>query len=170
MTTFLKRTFFLTFGLVLMIMVSACGSTSTTTGSTPSATATTAPASTPTPAASTSAVQTATATVAGKSETILTDAKGMTLYYFTPDSPTTVACTGGCQTNWPPLAAASGSSTPLADAPLTGKLTALTASGNQVEYNGHPLYTYISDTAPGDIKGQGVGGKWFVATSGLAAA
>src|SRR5690348_11689843 len=41
-------------------------------------------------------VNVATATVPGKRERILTDAKGMALYYFTPDTPTKAACTGGC--------------------------------------------------------------------------
>ncbi len=41
------------------------------------------------------------------------------------------------------------------------------ANGNQGEYNGHPLYTFASDTAPGQTNGEGVGGIWFVATPGL---
>jgi predicted lipoprotein with Yx(FWY)xxD motif len=112
-------------------------------------------------------IRIATATVAGKSETILANAQGMTLYYFTPDTATTTACTGGCAQAWPPLTA-TGSGTPAADAPLTGALTALNdANGNQVEYNGHLLYTYAQDKAPGDTTGQNVGGKWFVATPDL---
>jgi len=46
--------------------------------------------------------------VGDKTQTVLKDAKGLTLYYFTPDTPTTVACTGGCASNWPPLLAPSG--------------------------------------------------------------
>ena len=142
MTTFLKRTFFLVAGLVLMIIASACGSTSTTTGSAAS-TPTTAPTqSTPTPAASTSTIQTAQATVAGKAMTILTDAKGMTLYYFTPDAPTTLACSGGCAKAWPPLLS-TGSDTPTSATSLPGTLSVLNgANGNQVEYSGYLLYTF----------------------------
>jgi predicted lipoprotein with Yx(FWY)xxD motif len=44
------------------------------------------------------------------------------------------------------------------------------ANGNQVLYNGHPLYTYIKDGDAADAYGQGIGGKWFVATADLAAA
>ena len=33
----------------------------------------------------------------------------------------------------------------------------------QVTYNGLPLYYFANDKAPGDTKGQGVGGVWFVA-------
>jgi predicted lipoprotein with Yx(FWY)xxD motif len=39
--------------------------------------------------------------------------------------------------------------------------------GQQLSYNGHPLYRYAQDTAPGQTNGEGVGGKWFVATPGL---
>lgn len=116
---------------------------------------------------STALVMTKTATVAGKSETILTDAQGMTLYYFTPDTATTTACTGGCASNWPPLLM-TGSGTPSSATTLPGKLTiVMTANGNQVEYNGHFLYTFKADTAPGQTNGQNVNGKWFVATPDL---
>jgi hypothetical protein len=39
-----------------------------------------------------------------------------------------------------------------------------------VEYQGHPLYTYASDTAPGQTNGENVEGVWFVATTDLTAA
>jgi predicted lipoprotein with Yx(FWY)xxD motif len=53
---------------------------------------------------------------------------------------------------------------------LPGQLTVLSgANGNQVLYNGHPLYTYSKDGDAGNALGQGVGGKWFVATPDLAA-
>jgi predicted lipoprotein with Yx(FWY)xxD motif len=41
------------------------------------------------------------------------------------------------------------------------------ANGNQVEYNGHPLYTYAGDTGPGQTTGEGAGGVWHVVTPGL---
>ena len=34
----------------------------------------------------------------------------------------------------------------------------------QVAYNGIPLYYFAKDTKAGDVTGQGVGGKWFVAS------
>src|SRR5262249_50194704 len=126
---------------------------------------------TPTPApttstATTALINTATATVNGTSETILTNAQGMTLYYLNTDTTTTSACTGGCATNWPPLTA---SGTPTSATTLSGKLTVVSnANGSQVQYNGHFLYTYAADTAPGQTKGEGVGNKWHVATPDLA--
>ncbi len=116
--------------------------------------------------ASGAAVCTKTVTVSGKSVTALADTKGMTLYYFTPDSASSVTCTGSCAQMWPPLSA-SGS---VSGAGLSGVLTTVSgANGSQVEYNGHPLYRYASDTSQSDVKGEGVFGKWFVATSDLAA-
>ncbi len=163
MTNF-RRAFPVTIVLLLAMLVTACGgSTGSNGGSTPTPPA---PAAT-TPAAPASTVMTATATVSGKSVTILTDAKGNTLYYFTPDTATTSACTGGCAGAWPPLLM-TGSGTPTASGTLAGTLTAVSAgNGNQVEYNGHLLYTYSGDTAPGQTTGEGKAGKWFVATTDL---
>lgn len=166
---YLKRTFPITIALLLMMVLAACGSSTTTGsgGSTPTPVATTpAPVAT-TPAASTALIMTATATVKGQSVTILTDAHGKTLYYFTPDTATTSACTGGCAQTWPPLLS-TGSGAPTSATTLSGTLTAVTtANGSQVEYNGHFLYTYSGDTASGQTNGEGLFGKWFVATSDL---
>ena len=114
-----------------------------------------------------SLVATATASVSGNSETILTNAQGLTLYYRTSDAPPSNVCSGGCASAWPPLIN-SGSSAPTSAQTLSGKLTSITdTNGNQVEYNGHLLYTYAADTAPGQTTGQGVGGVWYVATPSL---
>src|SRR5438045_8377026 len=128
---YLRRTFPITIVLLLAMVVAACGSsTSSGTGSNPTPAATT-------PSSSNALIKTATATVKGKSETILTNAQGKTLYYFTPDTATTTACTSSCADNWPPLLA-TGSGSPASATSLSGKLTTQsTANGNQVEYNGH---------------------------------
>ena len=107
--------------------------------------------------------------VNGVSKNALVNRDGKTLYYFTSDTATTVACTSaqGCITTWPPLLSTSVSVAPIAG--LTGTMTTVSrGSEAQVAYNGHPLYTYAADTAPGDIKGNGLFGKWFVATVNLA--
>ena len=49
------------------------------------------------------------------------------------------------------------------------KLGTITRSdgAQQVTYNGHPLYTFIKDTKPGETTGQGVtafGAAWFALT------
>jgi len=113
-------------------------------------------------------VQTASVTVNGKATTVLTDAKGMTLYYFMPDTASKTACTGGCAQAWPPLLFA-GTGSPQAASKLPGELEIYpNANGKQVIYNDHPLYTFGGDTAAGQTNGQGIGGKWFVATPDLA--
>jgi predicted lipoprotein with Yx(FWY)xxD motif len=107
--------------------------------------------------------------VGSTTETVLKNQKGLTLYYFTPDTATSVACTGGCASLWPPMISSAGA--PASDPALPGALTIISsANGNQVAYNGHPLYTYSKDGDAGDAYGQGIGGKWFVATPSLAAA
>ena len=171
----LRRSFLITISLFVAMFITACASNTSSgggaygTGST-SASSTTAPTSTPTPTASSSSsvtVKTATAVVKGKSETILTNVDGKTLYYFTPDTATTAACAAGCISTWPPLLF-TGSGSPTSSTTLSGKLSAQTdANGNQVEYNGHPLYLYSGDTAAGQTNGEGLFGKWFVATPDL---
>jgi predicted lipoprotein with Yx(FWY)xxD motif len=98
---------------------------------------------------------------------ILVNSAGRTLYLFKADSGTKSACAGACATAWPPLLA-TGRST--AGTGLTAsKLGSTTrADGTkQVTYNGHPLYLFIKDKKPGDVKGQGVtafGAAWFALT------
>ena len=117
----------------------------------------------------TSLIHTVSMKVGDKTETVLKDKKGLTLYYFTPDTAATVACTGGCAATWPPLLSAAGN--PTSDPTLPGTLSVLDGSnGKQVLYNGHPLYTYSKDGDSGDAYGQGIAGKWYVATPDLVAA
>jgi hypothetical protein len=50
---------------------------------------------------------------------------------------------------------------------VSGRLSVLNdVNGRQVTYNGHPLYTFVSDRG-GQVTGQGVQ-DFFVATPGLA--
>ena len=168
---FLKRSFVIAIGLFIAMFFVACGGNSTTGGG-PYGSGSSNPPATPTPttggSGSSAVLQTATATVKGQSETVLTNAQGMTLYYFTPDSATQSACSGACAQTWPPLAF-TGSGGPTSSTTLAGKLSVqMDANGNQVEYNGHPLYTFSGDTAPAQTNGEGLFGKWFVATPNLA--
>jgi predicted lipoprotein with Yx(FWY)xxD motif len=104
------------------------------------------------------------------SATVVTNAKGLTLYWFVPDTPTQSNCNGSCAHFWPPV---KGPVT--AGAGVTGKLgTIKRADGStQATYDGHPLYTYVGDTAPGQNKGNGLnlsGGVWHEMTASGAAA
>jgi len=96
--------------------------------------------------------------------TVLTNAKGLTLYWFAPDTPTRSACNGTCAGYWPPV-----TGTPSAGPGVTGKLGTIrrTDGTTQVTYNGHPLYTYVGDTAPGQAFGNNLnlnGGLWHEVT------
>jgi predicted lipoprotein with Yx(FWY)xxD motif len=102
--------------------------------------------------------------------TVLTNAKGFTLYSFGPDTPTRSKCTGACLHYWPPLKG------PVTAGPgVTGKLGTIRRSDGsmQATYNGHPLYTFIGDTKPGQDKGNNLilsGGIWHVVpASGMTA-
>ena len=108
-----------------------------------------------------------TATLAGV--TVLTNSKGFTLYSFAPDTPTTSKCNGTCAQNWPPVRG------PVTAAGVTGTFGTITRADGSVQatFDGHPLYTFASDTAPGQNKGNGLnaaGGLWHeITTSGTAA-
>jgi len=149
-----------------VLAVAACASSSSSTSS---------PASSGTPAAGASAAgassgATVTERTIGGTE-VLTNSAGFTLYWFAPDTSTTSKCTESCATYWPPL---KGPVT--AGSGVTGTLGVITRPDGtmQATYDGHPLYTYAADTAPGQNKGNGLnasGGLWHeVTVSGAAPA
>jgi predicted lipoprotein with Yx(FWY)xxD motif len=106
------------------------------------------------------ATGTALKTVTISGTTVLTNANGLTLYSFAPDTPTVSKCYGSCAAYWPPV-----TGTTTAGRGLPGKVTTInrTDGTQQLTYNGHPLYTYIGDTAPGQANGNNLnlnGGLW----------
>jgi predicted lipoprotein with Yx(FWY)xxD motif len=108
-------------------------------------------------------LHTATAKVNGRSETVLVDAHGLPLYYYQLDTATKSLVTGELAQLWPPLLAARPTETG-----AKGRLTVVKdASGRQVAYNGHFLYTFADD-GPGRVNGQGVQ-NFFIATPSLKA-
>jgi predicted lipoprotein with Yx(FWY)xxD motif len=92
--------------------------------------------------------------------TVLANAKGLTLYSFAPDTATKSACYGSCAVYWPPVTG------PVTAGPgVTGKLATIKRSDGSVQatYDGHPLYTYIGDSAAGQAHGNNLnlnGGLW----------
>ena len=120
------------------------------------------------------AAMTASASVAAKSSVnvrttplgkILVNAQGHTLYLFAPDKHGKSTCYGSCATYWPPLLV---TGKPTAGAGVKASLLGTTTrkdGKHQVTYNGHPLYTYVADSAAGTTSGQGLnlsGGLWWV--------
>jgi len=100
-----------------------------------------------------------TTTIGGVS--VLTNGSGRTLYWFAPDTPSSSACYGTCAAYWPPVIG-----TPAAGPGVTlGKIATIARTDGtiQVTYAGHPLYTYVGDTAPGQASGNDInlnGGFW----------
>ena len=151
-----------TAGLAAAVLaVAACASSS---GSSSSAAQSSAPAAgaSSNAAASSSGSALTSRTIGGTQ--VVTNSAGFTLYWFAPDTSTTSMCTGSCATYWPPV---KGPAT--AGSGVTGTLGVITRSGGtmQASYDGHPLYTYAGDSAPGQNKGNGLnlsGGLWHEVT------
>ena len=91
---------------------------------------------------------------------VLTNAKGFTLYWFAIDTATKSNCSGACAAYWPPVIGAQTSGSG-----ISGKFGTIRRSDGslQTTYNGHPLYTYLADSAPGQTRGNNInlnGGLW----------
>ncbi len=95
----------------------------------------------------------------------LVDAQGRSLYLFEADKNDRSNCSGACASAWPP---ATASGKPTAGPGLAAaKLGTTKRSDGMTEltYNGHPLYRYVGDTAPGQVTGEGLsqfGAKWYL--------
>ncbi|GAA3308975.1 hypothetical protein GCM10020295_72400 [Streptomyces cinereospinus] len=93
---------------------------------------------------------------------VLTDSAGRTLYRFDQDTaePPKTNCEGDCATAWPPVPADDATAGEGVDAAVLGEVTRPDGS-EQLTVDGWPVYRYAKDVAPGDTKGQGVGGTWY---------
>ena len=97
--------------------------------------------------------------------TVLVNSKGLTLYLFEGDTSKHLGCNGTCLKAWFPVTG-TGSVSGSAKASELG--TEKRGAGTQVTYGGHPLYTFVGDTKPGQINGQGLklnGNLWYVVSS-----
>lgn len=187
----MKRMTLLSALLVLVLAVAACAPAptveSTSTASVPvtgdtdtpavSVTETEVTAATteaPTEAATSAATESTAAGAISTSsspdvaEPFLVDDQGMTLYVFTDDTQNggTSACTDAeCTAEWPAfVVTAAPTAGEGVDASMLGTITRDDGT-MQATYNGWPLYHFSGDTAPGDINGQGMEGKWFLVSA-----
>jgi predicted lipoprotein with Yx(FWY)xxD motif len=163
MTTLRKATGWrLTLGTIGLaaVLAAGCGSSSKTASTAGDGGTTTTSASPTTTSAPTSST---TGSTAASTVNVASDAKlgqvlvgpnGHTLYLFEKDTGTTSACTGACADNWPALTAGS----PTAGTGVTAGM--LSVANGQVVYNGHLLYFFAADQAPGDARGVGIP-SWF---------
>lgn len=93
---------------------------------------------------------------------VLVDGRGRTLYMLTADRPGHSSCSSTCLAYWPPVSSAGSTHPAGVTAPL-GKAK-LSTGGTTLTVGGWPLYTFVKDAAPGDVKGEGVksfGGVWY---------
>lgn len=96
-------------------------------------------------------------------ERYLTDENGMTLYYSLNDAPGNEIsnCMGECSSSWPPFY------TDLIRVPKllsTSNFNTISRTDDsyQTTYKGWPLYRCSKDKKPGDTRGDGEKGIWFV--------
>ncbi|GAA1270588.1 hypothetical protein [Saccharothrix xinjiangensis] len=95
---------------------------------------------------------------------VVQDGDGRTLYRFDKDTakPAKSNCEGQCAVTWPPLLSNGGEPALRGVDPALVSTVKRADGSEQVTLDGWPLYTYAKDEAPGQWKGQGVGGTWFV--------
>lgn len=158
----MRRTITLTItALVAAATLTACGGSGDDTEE-PASEVTTSEES---PAEETPAEEMSTdlATAESSLGTIVVDGNGMTAYYFLKDTKDsgTSACSGDCATAWPAITTESDTPTVTG---VTGEVGTITGTDGtqQITIDGRPIYTFAQDTAPGDVKGQGVNDVWYV--------
>jgi predicted lipoprotein with Yx(FWY)xxD motif len=138
-----------------LLLAAACGSTTTTSPVTSNS-------SSATPGAGTSGLVGVATTSLGP---VLVDSKGFTVYMLTADTKGHSTCSAQCLQYWPLVPAPAGAGIP----PVQGVSAALattkaTSGASMVTAGGWPLYTFVKDTAPGQVAGEGVktfGGTWY---------
>jgi predicted lipoprotein with Yx(FWY)xxD motif len=162
-----KKTNILTIGIVLigLLLVAGCSQPQTTppqqtpaTTTVPPATVQATPPAAPAPTGDTVRLGT---TTLGK---VLTDANGMTLYFFVTDlaGEGVSTCYGGCASFWPIFSASQVTISPPL---LPSEFSSFTRTDGttQSTFRGWPLYYFKNDKKPGDVNGENVALTWYVA-------
>jgi predicted lipoprotein with Yx(FWY)xxD motif len=159
-----------------VMSIAACSSSKSSTSTTTTTVLSVSTSSSPvTPAGSPTSVSTSTtsgsaaraalavATNAKVGTKIIVAASGKTVYLYMPDgSSTTSKVPAALKAVWPAVTA---SGTPTVGAGLDQSKLVLEPQPDgtkQVAYNGHLLYTFQGDAAPGSAAGERLGGIWFV--------
>jgi predicted lipoprotein with Yx(FWY)xxD motif len=96
---------------------------------------------------------------------VLVNSKGMTVYMLTADSPGHSTCSAKCLQFWPLVPAPAGAGVPMVQGVTAALATTKATSGaSMLTAGGWPLYTFVKDTAPGQVAGEGIktfGGTWY---------
>ncbi|MEU0360439.1 COG4315 family predicted lipoprotein [Streptomyces cyaneofuscatus] len=98
----------------------------------------------------------------------LRNGAGRTLYFFDRDTPAagTSACEGECARVWPPVVVDPKGTVFVDRLPESAIGHFVRRDGlTQLTVAGRPLYRYAGDTAPGQVRGHGLEGIWFVAAA-----
>ncbi len=82
-----------------------------------------------------------------------------TLYTLTSVDANTFGCDPTCEANWPPLL------TSVTQAGISGVFDIIGRDDSSTQWmlNGYPLYYYTGDAVAGDVTGEALGDRWFVA-------
>jgi len=90
----------------------------------------------------------------------LVDGTGRALYLFTPDRRGYSTCYRGCARVWPAFYGRARAG--LGVHPWALGYTTRRDGRTQATYHGHPLYRYSGDWWPGQARGQGLDGTWYL--------
>ena len=91
---------------------------------------------------------------------VLANDAGRTMYVFANDEEAGVSsCYDACAASWPPVAAGLVAGDNI---DVTVGSNARSDGGEQLTVNGRPVYLFSGDSQPGDINGQGLNDLWFV--------
>lgn len=97
---------------------------------------------------------------------VIAGADGKVLYLYKPDGTAEQSTVpAGILGVWPPVVVKAA---PTVGAGLDQSKVSAAAQPNGmkwIRYNGHLLYGFTSDAAPGDTNGNGIGGIWFAVTA-----
>ena len=145
----MRKTTLMTIGAIPVLMLTAAGCGSTGSQQAAASSASTAPRQHGLGVATTSL---------GK---VLVE-NGRTLYMLSADSPNHSTCSTSCLTYWPPVSGKKPAHAPGVTATIG--TTSVKTGGTTLTVGGRPLYTFVKDSAPGDVEGEGVknfGGVWY---------
>lgn len=95
---------------------------------------------------------------------LLVNSRGFTVFAFTKDGRNADSCAkiAHCLSVWPPVKPGTPLAGPGVKRSLIGTIT-LKGGTRQLTYAGHPLYTYVADTHPGQtsyVNFAQYGGRW----------
>jgi predicted lipoprotein with Yx(FWY)xxD motif len=101
---------------------------------------------------------------------VLVNGAGRTLYVSVRETGANLSCDSQCESVWPLVLLRPGLRVQVTGDGVNPRLVGtrrLSNVGTVVTYAGHPLHTYLGDTAAGQADGQGVEGRWYpVSVSG----